>query len=111
MSDYAVVMTTAGSKEEAEKIANELLARRIAACIQVTEIQSYYTWKGSVASEPELLLLVKTQASKASAVKEAILETHSYETPEVVVVPITDGSPAYLKWIDESVTDNHSTTT
>ncbi len=102
-NSYCVILTTAGTQEEAERIAELLVSRRAAACVQVMSIASTYRWKGTVAREPEFLLLIKTASRMFEAVKEALLEIHSYEVPEVVQLPITQGLDRYLEWIGENI--------
>jgi len=98
-----VVLTTCGSKEEAEKIAQALVERRLAACVNmVPAIESVYRWEGKVESATEWLLLIKTTAGRFEAVREAIREMHSYDLPECVMISIEGGSPEYLKWIEEN---------
>jgi periplasmic divalent cation tolerance protein len=99
-----VVITTCASDEEATSIAKALLDARLAACIQVTGIQSHYVWKGERVSEPEKLLLVKTRMALYPRVEAAILAAHSYDVPEVICLPVAAGSPAYLGWIGEVTT-------
>jgi periplasmic divalent cation tolerance protein len=104
MSDKRVVLTTAGSVEEANKIAEALVQRRLAACVNVVgPISSVYRWKENVEPAQEWLLLVKTTAEVVDAVGSAIKELHSYELPECVALPIDGGSEAYLEWIGENV--------
>jgi len=103
MTQVKVVITTCGSEEEAQKIARELVERRVAACVNiVSPIQSVYRWQGKVESATEWLLLIKTSAEKFAAVRDAIGELHSYDLPECIMVSIEDGSPEYLKWIEEN---------
>jgi periplasmic divalent cation tolerance protein len=96
---YAIVITTASSKDEAEQIARALLAGRLAACIQVTQIQSYYTWKERVNVDDEQLLLIKCKQADFGDIQQCIIANHSYEVPEIVRIPIDAGLPAYLQWI------------
>jgi periplasmic divalent cation tolerance protein len=98
---YAIVITTTSSKAEAESIARALLAQRLAACIQVTQIQSYYTWKENVNIDDEQLLLIKCKQADFADLQECIKANHSYEVPEIVQVPITAGLPDYLAWIGD----------
>ena len=100
---HAVVTTTAGSAEEADRIAGALLERRLAACVQTMPIESRYVWKGEVAHEREVLLLVKTRQDRFVDVQAAIAELHSYELPEILLLPVTAGWPPYLAWLDEAV--------
>ncbi len=104
MNDKKIVLTTAGSREEAEKIAQALVERRLAACVNlVGPIHSVYRWQGKMESAVEYLLLVKTTAQRFEAVASAIRELHSYELPECIELPIEAGSEEYLKWIEDSV--------
>ncbi len=101
-SPYCVILTTAGSQEEASRLAEMLISRRLAACVQIANILSCYRWKGAVTKEAEFLLLIKTAAHLYPAVEAAIVENHSYEVPEVVQLPIEQGLDRYLGWISES---------
>ncbi len=104
MSDKRVVLTTAGSVEEANKIADALVQRRLAACVNVVgPIASVYRWKQKVEHAQEWLLLIKTTAGMVDAVGDAIQELHSYEVPECVALPVEGGSEAYLEWVGENV--------
>lgn len=104
MSDKRVVLTTAGTAEEANKIAEALVDRRLAACVNVVgPIASVYRWKEKVERAQEWLLVIKTTAGVADTVGDAIKELHSYELPECVVLPIDGGSEAYLEWVGENV--------
>jgi periplasmic divalent cation tolerance protein len=104
MSDKRVVLTTAASGDEANKIAEALVERRLAACVNVVgPISSVYRWKENVERAQEWLLIVKTTAEVVDAVGSAIKELHSYELPECVALPIEGGSEAYLEWIGENV--------
>src|SRR5512142_955975 len=102
MTDKKIVLTTAGSREEAGKIARALVERRLAACVNIVSIESVYRWKERVESAPEWLLVVKTTAEALDDVDAAIRELHSYELPECVVVPIEAGSEEYLEWIADN---------
>jgi periplasmic divalent cation tolerance protein len=98
------VLTAAGSEDEAAAIADALLDRRLAACVQVVgPIRSRYRWKGRVESAEEWLLLAKTTAAAVDEAMAEIGRRHSYETPEVTVTPIVAGSAGYLGWIDAEV--------
>lgn len=104
MSDKKIVLTTAGSREEAKKIAHALVELRLAACVNILgPIHSVYRWQGQVESAAEHLLLIKTTASLFDAVAAAIRELHSYDLPECIQLPIEAGSAEYLKWIEDSV--------
>ena len=103
MTDKRIVLSTAGSEQEAHKIAHILVKRRLAACVNILpRVQSIYRWKGEIESAQEWLLLIKTRADKFTAVRDAIGELHSYEVPECIVLEIEDGSLPYLQWLDEA---------
>ena len=97
---YCIVLSTASSHEEANKIANILLENRAASCVQMTPIVSHYYWKGKV-ERAEIQLLIKTTDALYPRVEKLIKETHSYQVPQIVKLPITGGLPAYLDWISE----------
>lgn len=108
---FCIVLTTvAGEKitdkkvsgeEGAENLASLILEKRLAACIQMTKIKSLYIWQGKVCSDPEYLLVIKTQLQKYAALEAFIIEHHPYETPEILQVPISNGSEGYFKWMGE----------
>lgn len=104
MSENILMMTTAGSKEEAEKIAHTLVDRRLAACVNIVpQVQSVYRWEGRVEQAQEWLLLIKTVATALEDVRKATKEMTSYELPECISFHIDDGCPNYLKWLSDSV--------
>lgn len=104
MTDKVLVLTTAGSESEAHKIAQQLVERRLAACVNIVpKIQSVYRWRGKVESAEEYLMLIKTTRARVEAVQGALRELHSYDLPEFVVISIEAGSQEYLNWIAESV--------
>lgn len=104
MTDKKIVLSTAGSREEAEKIAHALVERRLAACANIVgPIHSVYRWQGKVETAAEHLLIIKTTAQMFAAVSKAIRELHSYELPECIQLPIESGSAEYLRWIADSV--------
>jgi periplasmic divalent cation tolerance protein len=101
--DAIVVLTTAGSHDEAASIAASLVESRLAACVQVVPgVESVYWWEGRVARDAEWLLLCKTTVDRYADLEAAILELHSYATPEVVAVRVERGSAAYLDWLRQS---------
>ena len=103
MTDARIVLTTAGSHDEARKIAHALVERRLAACVNIVpHIESIYRWQGKMETSAEWLLLIKTAQENFPAVRDAILELHSYQVPECVLLAIEDGSTPYLQWIAES---------
>src|SRR5689334_23328277 len=104
MTDKRIALTTTATKDEARKIALVLVEQRLAACVNVVgPIDSTYSWLGRVEQSTEYLLVIKTTSAVIPRLQEAVLKVHSYETPEFIVLPIEDGSPAYLKWLGDSV--------
>jgi periplasmic divalent cation tolerance protein len=101
MTSYAVVLTTAKSPGDARRIADKVLSEKLAACVQLLAINSLYTWKGEVAEESEVLLLLKTRQELYPELEKAIVSVHKYETPEILLLSVDRGLPAYLGWIDE----------
>jgi periplasmic divalent cation tolerance protein len=95
-----VVLMTAGNREEAGRIAEVLVSEGLAGCVQIlTEIQSIYRWQGEVAREMEILLLAKTTRDRFANLVSRVTEIHSYETPEIITLPITAAAEPYLKWL------------
>lgn len=97
---YSVILTTAGSAEEAETLAGELVRRKLVACAQLLPIGSVYTWEGEIEKDSEVLLLLKARADRYEAIESHILANHSYDTPEVLQLEVKQGSEGYLAWID-----------
>jgi len=100
-TDYCLVVSTCGSRDEAEKLAASILEEKLAACIQLSNIQSYYFWDGKVNNDPEVLLFIKTRSALYDALESHIKAHHAYDVPEIIRLPIDGGLPAYLGWIDE----------
>jgi periplasmic divalent cation tolerance protein len=102
---YLVVLVTCGSQREAQRIAREIVTRRLAACANLLEIpvQSVYQWKGKVEKAREFLLLIKTSASRLAGLEAEVKRLHSYDVPEFIALPIVGGSAAYLRWLKECV--------
>jgi periplasmic divalent cation tolerance protein len=97
---FQLVLTTAGSEEQARTIARELVDRRLAACVSiVAQACSIYRWEGKVQEEDEKLLLIKTARRLFPRVREAIRELHSYDVPEVLAIPVEEGDATYLGWL------------
>jgi periplasmic divalent cation tolerance protein len=104
MTDKRIVLSTASSEEEARKIARHLVERQLAACVNIVpQIESVYRWQGKVEEAREWLLLIKTTSERFPAVRDALLELHSYDVPECIAIAAEDGSAGYLDWIGESV--------
>jgi len=100
-TDRIIVLITAGSEEEAHKIAESLVNGKKAACVNIVpRVDSLFRWEGKLDSARESLLLVKTKASLFSEIVEMVKRMHSYEVPEIIALPIIAGSEDYLKWLD-----------
>ena len=102
-TDYVVILVTASSRQEADAIAQALVADNLAACVSFTQIHSVYTWQGKVNSDDEWQLVIKTHIDKFSQLETKVKEIHSYEVPEIIALPIVAGSLPYLSWISEQV--------
>ncbi len=102
--DFRVVLCTAGSDAQASEIARALVQRRLAACVNVVpSICSTYRWQGKVVEDGESLMIIKTEAGRFEELRATIREMHSYDTPEVIALEISDGDPDYLSWLGESL--------
>ena len=101
MTDKIVVLNTCGSAEEAERLARSLVDRRLASCVTViSPVRSFYRWKGAVADAAEWLLVIKTSRPLFAQLRTVLESAHSYELPEILALPVTEGSPNYLSWMD-----------
>ena len=104
MSGRVVALSTVGSLQDAERLARALVERRLAACVNVVPgVVSHYRWKGEICRDEERLLVIKTRAERMDALRAALAELHPYELPELVALEISDGTQAYLEWLDEGV--------
>jgi periplasmic divalent cation tolerance protein len=102
--DAIVVLMTAGSREEAARLAEMLVGARLAACVQIMpEMESIYHWEGSVHRDPEFLLLAKTTQANFNDLEREVRALHSYETPEIIALPVTAISAPYLEWLTTNV--------
>jgi periplasmic divalent cation tolerance protein len=100
--DTGFVTTTVATRDDARRIADALLAERLAACVQFLEIESHYVWKGARMAEPEVMLLAKTRSDLFDRAIARIKALHPYETPEIVAQTFGAGFAPYLAWIKES---------
>ena len=100
-----VVLVTCGSRGEARKIAQTMVAKRLAACVNVVTapVESVYRWKESVERATEFLLVIKTTGGRLKRLEQAVQGLHTYDVPEFLVVGIAGGSQKYLDWLGESV--------
>ncbi len=101
------VQVSAGSREEADGVASAVLDRRLAACVQVVgPVESRFWWEGRLDAATEWLCLVKTTDDRLDEVVGAIREAHSYDTPEIIALPVVGGSEGYLRWVADTVADD-----
>lgn len=104
MSDKIIVMTTTGSGDEARRIADALVERRQAACVNILKgVESIYRWKGKTEEAQEWMLLIKTTSDVYDAVCATLKELHSYEMPECISITIDNGRPDYMHWIEDAI--------
>ncbi len=105
MTDKRVVLVTCGSEEEASRIARFLVGERLAACVNILDspVRSVYRWKGRIETAMEHLLVIKTRRARLRALEAAVKRLHSYQTPEIIALPVAEGSSRYLNWLEECV--------
>lgn len=102
MNESMVVFVTCGSEEEALKIANALVEDHLAACANlVSPIRSIYRWEGKIWDEKEWLLIIKTHEKRYDELEKRVKALHSYDVPEIIGLPIVEGSLSYLHWLEE----------
>ena len=104
MTDKIVVLCTCSSNDEARALANALIEKRLAACVNLMPpVRSIYHWKGAVEEGEETLMIIKSSRPLFEKVRAEIARQHSYEVPEIIALPIVDGSEAYLEWMDREL--------
>jgi periplasmic divalent cation tolerance protein len=104
VTDKVVILVTAASRKECRKIARHLVKSKLAACVNITQpIESIYRWKGKIARDQEYQLFIKSARELFPEIKAAISKLHSYHTPEIICLPIIEGSRNYLQWVDDSL--------
>ena len=104
VTDKIVVLTTCESEEQAQQLARHLIEQRLAACVNILPgARSVYRWKDKIEDAAEFVLIVKSRRDMFVKLREAISHLHSYEIPEVIALPVVDGSEAYLKWLDREL--------
>jgi periplasmic divalent cation tolerance protein len=101
MTDKIVVLSTASNAAEAEAIARRLVEERLAACVNVvTGVRSFYRWKGKIEKSPEWLLVIKSSRGRFEELRAALEKLHSYDVPEVIALPVVEGTKNYLHWME-----------
>lgn len=107
MDRFEITLVTCGSRKEARKLARALVEGKLAACVNIlaTKVDSIYRWKGRTESAREVLLLIKSSRARFGALSREIQRLHSYETPEIIAIPIARGASKYLRWLADSVRD------
>jgi len=104
MTDKIVVFSTCSDAEQAAEIARRLVDSRLAACVNiVSQVRSIYRWKGAVEDASEWLLIIKSRRGLLERLSAEIASLHSYQLPEVIAVPIIDGAPGYLSWLEREL--------
>ena len=104
MTDALVVLVTVPSRADGERIAEALVGETLAACVNILgPIRSIYRWQGEIARDDEHLLLIKTTRPRYAALEARVLALHTYDTPEVIALPVEEGAKGYLEWILGSV--------
>ncbi len=96
---YVLILTTVGSRDEAQTLAKVFVEERLAACVNSFAVQSVYEWQGEVQQDEEWQLILKTSLALKPAIEERLRALHSYELPEFLVIPVMGGSEAYLNWL------------
>ena len=100
---HVLILTTLPAGADAAAFAAALVEERLAACVNVLpEMESIYRWEGAVQRDRERQLIVKTSRDRVDALRQRVRELHPYDVPEFIVLPIVDGSDAYLRWIGDS---------
>lgn len=95
-----IVLSTAGSRDEAEKLARTVIERRLAGCVNlIPNLTSIYRWQGAIETAHEVLMLIKTSEERLPELESALREMHSYDVPEFVVIALESGNQAYLDWL------------
>lgn len=101
MTDKIVVLSTCASPEEAAIVARRLVEERLAACVSIVPgARSIYHWRGAIEEASEVLLVIKSRRDLFEQLRNELQKAHSYEVPEIVALPIVDGSASYLEWMD-----------
>ncbi len=97
--EFSLTMTTVATRDDAEALAEGIVANRLASCVQIAEIDSVYEWDGKINKGQEFLLMIKGRSDLFARLREFVLRDHKYDLPELVTVQIADGDPRYLAWM------------
>ena len=108
-SNYCIISTTTDTTENASIISVSLLNKELVACVQSNVTQSAYKWQGNIVESEEILIHFKTRKSLFEEIKKEILALHTYDVPEIIMVPLLNANVDYLQWIDEVTTTNNAT--
>lgn len=103
VTDCCLVLTTTAGLDEARELAGGILKARLAACVQIQDVRSWYWWQDEIQNDTECLLLIKTRTDRYADLEVFIQANHSYDTPEIVQLPITAGSAPYLAWLNREL--------
>lgn len=103
MNTHSIVITTTNNLEEAKQIAEKLLHAKLAACVQIDKVNSLYQWKGNIENSIEFRLMIKSNINLFSQIQNLIQKIHSYETPQILQLDITNSLPEYSKWINQEI--------
>ncbi|MCL2078140.1 MAG: divalent-cation tolerance protein CutA [Oscillospiraceae bacterium] len=101
-NNYSIIITTSPDKETAKKTAKLLIEKHLAACAQIFPVESIYIWQGKICDDDEFLIFIKSKTALFEKIAAEIKENHPYDVPEIIQIPIINGTPEYLKWIDDS---------
>jgi periplasmic divalent cation tolerance protein len=106
MTDKIVILSTCSTEQEAERLARLLVDEKLAACVSIIpRMRSFYHWKGAVETSDECLLLVKSSRALFEELRGRLEAAHSYETPELLALPIVEGAPNYMNWLEGNLRD------
>jgi len=104
--DFAFIITTVSTEKEGRMIANELVKNKLAACVNIVpKVYSVYEWDNAIQNETEVMLMIKTTKAREKEIYQTVQSLHSYDTPELITLPIENGSDTYLRWVENSVQD------
>ncbi len=104
MTEFLQITTTTGTRQDAERIATELVSRRLAGCVQISgPIASTFRWQGKIETAEEWLCVIKTERDQLKGIRDVLAEIHPYEVPELIASPIVDGGEAYLGWLEDQL--------